>query len=45
MAKIVFAALLLSFFIGNPALLRDVAGTLLQIPPCVGVLVYSRVAR
>ena len=45
-AKIVLAALLvLSFFIGSPALLWGLAGTLLQVALCIGIAIYFKVAH
>jgi len=45
-AKItVVALLLLSFFIGGVSILWGVAGTLLQVALCIGVLAYFKVAR
>ncbi|MGH8212617.1 MAG: hypothetical protein ACREPP_05230 [Rhodanobacteraceae bacterium] len=45
-AKIAVAALLLlSFFIGGQSMMWALAGTLLQVALCIGVLVYFKVAR
>ena len=41
----VAALLLLSFFIGSPALFWGAAGTLLQVALCIGVVIYFKVAR